>query len=122
MPTLRPAPGTGKWWALGIAFTVLFIAFASWRVLGVAAEQVDADTTAFHAIDDRTFQLSFDVHKPTALTVVCTLQAQDLKKNVVGTATLTVPPAPERTTTHTVTIRTTTKAFAGIVHDCVRTP
>ena len=122
MSTLRPAPGTGKWWALGIAVTVLFTVFASWRVLSVADQRIDADTTAFHAVDDRTFQLSFDVHKPPALTVVCTLQAQDLKKNVVGSATLTVPPATERTTTHTVTIRTTTKAFAGIVHDCLRSP
>lgn len=120
MATLRPAPGTGKWWALGIAFTVLFTAFASWRVLSVSGQQISADTTAWRAVDERTLELTFDVHKPPELTVVCTLQAQDLKKNVVGSAQVEIPPAATRTTNHTVPIRTTTLAFTGIVHDCIR--
>lgn len=120
MATLRPTPGTGKWWALGIAFTVLFTAVASWRVLSVADEQVSADATAWRVLDERTLELTFDVHKPPQLTVVCTLQAQDLKKNVVGSAQVEIPPASARSTNHTVQIRTTTLAFAGIVHDCVR--
>ena len=42
------------------------------------------------------------------------------KKNVVGTLSVDIPAATERTTTHEVLIKTTTQAFAGLVHDCVR--
>ncbi len=117
---LRITPGTGKWWALGIAFTLAFTVFASWRVLSVADQAIDATTTGFKVVDDRTLKLTFDVHKPPQVAVVCTVHAQDRKKNVVGTLFVDIPAATERTTTHEVLIKTTTQAFAGLVHDCVR--
>lgn len=117
---LRIAPGTGKWWALGIAFTLAFTVFASWRVLTVSAQAIDVTTTGFKVIDERTLKLTFDVHKPAEVAVVCTVHAQDQKKNVVGSTTVDVPAGTERTTTHAVLIKTTTQAFAGLVHDCVR--
>ncbi len=117
---LRITPGTGKWWALGIAFTLAFTVFASWRVLSVSDQAIDATTTGFKVVDERTLKLTFDVHKPPQIAVVCTVQAQDQKKNVVGTLTVDIPAATERTTTHEVLIKTTTQAFAGLVHDCVR--
>ncbi len=117
---LRITPGTGKWWALGIAFTLAFTVFASWRVLSVADQAIDATTTGFKVVDDRTLKLTFDVHKPPQVAVVCTVHAQDRKKNVVGTLSVDIPAATERTTTHEVLIKTTTQAFAGLVHDCVR--
>ncbi|MBK8470196.1 MAG: DUF4307 domain-containing protein [Actinomycetales bacterium] len=117
---LRITPGTGKWWALGIAFTVLFTIFASWRVLSVADEQIDATTTGYKVVDERTMTVTFDIHKPPQVAVLCTIQAQDLKKNVVGAAQVDIPTAPTRTTSHQVTIKTTTLAFSGLVHDCIR--
>ena len=117
---LKIAPGTGKWWALGIAFTLAFTVFASWRVLSVADQAIDVTTTGFKVIDDRTLKLSFDVHKPPQVAVVCTVHAQDQKKNVVGTLSVDIPAATDRTTTHEVLIKTTTQAFAGRVRDCVR--
>ncbi len=120
MAAPRPASGHRRWWALGIAFTVAFLVFASWRVLSVADEKVHAKAVAWEALDERTLNLTFTVNKSPDATVVCTLQAQDFKKNVVGTLRTTVGPSPERTTSQTATIRTTTLAFAGIVHDCIR--
>ena len=120
MATLRPAPGTGKWWALGIAFTLAFTGFASWKVLSVADQAIDVTLTAVSVVDDRTTVVTFDLHRPPAQAVVCTVQAQDQRKAVVGTVTVDLPPATERTTTHQVTVKTTTRAFTGLVHDCVR--
>ena len=116
----RITPGTGKWWALGIAFTLAFTGFASWKVLSVADQAIDVTLTAVSVVDDRTTVVTFDLHRPPAQAVVCTVQAQDQRKAVVGTATVDLPPATERTTTHQVTVKTTTRAFTGLVHDCVR--
>ncbi len=118
---LRITPGTGKWWALGIGFTLAFTGFASWRVLSVADQAIDVTTTAVSVLDDRTTVVTFDVHRPAGLAVVCTIQAQDQRKAVVGTVTVDLPGATERTTTHQVSVKTTTRAFTGLVHDCVRT-
>jgi hypothetical protein len=90
------------------------------RNLSVADQAIDATTTGFKVVDDRTLKLTFDVHKPPQVAVVCTVHAQDRKKNVVGTLSVDIPAATERTTTHEVLIKTTTQAFAGLVHDCVR--
>ena len=108
------------WWLVGAVFLVLAASFASWRVLSIADEQVTATVVGFKVVDDRTTTISFDVTKPPSVTVVCTVHAQNLKKALVGSAEIVVPPAAQRTTTHTATIKTTTRAVAAIVQSCVR--
>lgn len=120
-PGPRIAPGTGKWWVLGIVFTVAFTAFASWRVLSVADQKIDATTIAVAVVDARTTIVTFDVSRPGQIAVTCTVQAQDQRKNVVGTVTVDIPVTTQRATTrHEASIKTTTLAFTGLVHDCVR--
>ncbi len=116
----RPTPGTGKWWLLGIAFALAFTTWASWRVLSVADQAMDVTTTGFQVLDDRTMTVTFQITKPPEVTAICTIQAQDLRKNVVGSTTITVPAGTARVSDQTATVRTTTQAFAGLVHDCVR--
>lgn len=118
-PRLRPAPGTGKWWALGIAFTLAFTAFASWRVLSVADEQIRVTNLLWSIPDDRSLTASFEVAKPAGVRVVCTVEAQDLKRNTVGSTQVAVP-AEGTVSTPQVTVRTTTQAFAAVVRSCVR--
>lgn len=120
MPVPRPAPGTGKWWALGIAFALSMTAFFSWRVLSVADEQITARTLGFAVVDTRTTTIDFEVTRPPTTTVVCTVQAQDIGHGVVGSAQVTLAPGGDRIVRQSATIRTTTKAVAALVHDCVR--
>lgn len=108
------------WWLVGAVFLVLAASFASWRVLSIADEQVTATVVGFKVIDDRTTTISFDVTKPPSVTVVCTVHAQNLKKALVGSAQVTVPPSTERTTNQQATIKTTTGAVAALVQDCIR--
>ena len=117
----RPAEGTGKWWALGIAFTLAFAGWLGYREYSVAGQRVTAQTLGFQVVDARTVSIDFEVSKPPEVTVVCTLQAEDIRHAVVGSTTATIPPADQRSTRHEATIRTTTQAVAALVHDCVRT-
>lgn len=120
MPLPRPAPGTGTWWVIGIAFTVAMTAFFTWRVFSVAAEQITAQTVGFRVVDARTTTIDFDVTRPVGTRVVCTVQAQDVRHGVVGSVDVTVPTDGLRTVRQSATIRTTTQAVAALVHDCVR--
>ncbi|MGV1009159.1 MAG: DUF4307 domain-containing protein [Dermatophilaceae bacterium] len=116
----KPAQGTGKWWAIGIVVTLAFVGWLGYRELSVAGQRVTAQTLGFQVVDDRTVTIDFEVSKPPEVTVVCTLQAQDIRHAVVGSATETVAPADQRSTQHKASIRTTTAAVAALVHDCVR--
>jgi len=120
MALVRPAKGTGKWWALGIAFTLAFAGWLGYREYSVADQRVTAQTLGFDVVDARTVSIDFEVSKPPEMTVVCTLQAQDIRHAVVGSATATIPPADQRSSRHEASIRTTTQAVAALVHDCVR--
>ncbi len=120
-PTRRPgAAGNGRWWVIGILATLVFLVVVTWRVLSTADQQITVTTTGFQVDDDRQTTIAFTVHKHPDQRVVCTVQAQDLKKNVVGSAQVTAPPGPDRDVALTVPIRTTTKAYAAIVYSCVR--
>jgi hypothetical protein len=121
MAVPKPAPGTGKWWALGIALTLVFVAWLAYREAAVVSQRVIAQTLGFRIVDGRTAEIEFEVSKPPETTVVCTVQAQDVLHAVVGSATVDIPPSSERTTRHETTIRTTTPAVAALVHTCVRT-
>ncbi|HRW18141.1 MAG TPA: DUF4307 domain-containing protein [Dermatophilaceae bacterium] len=120
MPGWRPAPGTGKWWALGVAFTLAVIGLASWQVFVVQADRITVTTRTFSIVDPRTATISFVVHKPPTTAAVCTVQAQDLRKNVVGSVQIDAPAAAERDVWLDATVKTTTEAYAVLVHDCVR--
>ena len=119
----RPRLPRGRilgWWAVGAVFFVIAASFATWRIMSVANEQVTATVVGFKVVDERTTTISFDVTKPPEVTVVCTVHAQNIKKALVGSAQVTVPPSTERTTNHQVAIKTTTGAVAALVQDCMR--
>lgn len=120
MAVPKPAPGTGKWWVLGIAVTLAFAGWLGYRELSVAGQRVTAQTLGFEVVDARSTQIRFEVSKPPEVAVVCTVQAQDIRHAVVGSATVDIPPSAERVTQHEATIRTTTPAVAALVHSCVR--
>lgn len=120
MALSRPAQGTGKWWAIGIAATMAFGGWLAFREVTVAGQRVTAQTLGFQVVDERTVTIDFEVSKPPEVTVVCTVQAQDIRHAVVGSATTTIGASDERSTRHDATIRTTTPAVAALVHDCVR--
>ena len=84
MPLPRPAPGTGRWWAIGTIGCTIGIALAVWLGLANSLGAVTWTDTDYKVIDDRSVQVGFDVHRPPVQAVSCTVQAQDTAHGVVG--------------------------------------
>ncbi len=116
----RPAPGTGRWWVVGVLGCGVAVALIVGVNLSGAGARVSATTTAFKVLDDASVQVSFDVTKPPEVRVTCTIRAVDSHFTAVGSAQVDVPPAAEATTHLVGIVRTTTRAVSGVVQDCVR--
>lgn len=120
MPLPKPAPGTGRWWAIGVIGCTLAVVLISWWVLRDASERITATTVGYKVVDDTSVRITFDVSRPPQLAVTCTLRALDGRFTVVGSADVVVPPTAERTVSRVETIRTASRAVTGLVQDCVR--
>jgi uncharacterized protein DUF4307 len=118
MPLPRPAPGTGKWWAIGIAGVTVGVALAVWLGLSYSVGQVTWTDTGYRVIDDRSVQVDFDVHRPEGQAVTCVVRALDQAFGTVGTLEVQIPASPQGSVHRQVTVRTTTRAVTGVVRDC----
>ena len=116
----RPAPGTGRWWVIGILAIGLSVVIIVWLNLRVAADRITAETTGFRINDERSVTVYFEVSRPPGVAVTCTLQAMDSGFGTVGTASTPVPATDERLVKHSGTVRTTSTAVTGLVQSCVR--
>lgn len=120
MPLPRPAPGTGRWWVVGVVGIGLAVAAITWVGVRDASQRISATTVGYKVVDDATVRITFDVIRPRDLAVTCTLRAMDGSFTVVGTSDVLLPPGDETGTRHVETIRTATRAVTGVVQDCVR--
>ena len=118
MPLPRPAPGTGKWWAVGIVGCGLASAAAIWLGLANSLGQVTWTDTGYHVVDDRTVTVDFDVHRSSGEAVTCVVRALDARFGTVGTVEVAVPASRQASVHQRVTVRTTTRAVTGTVKDC----
>lgn len=93
----------------------------TWWSYGIEVQRITATTFGSQVLDDTSVKVTFDVNRPPGLAVTCTVQALDRYFTVVGSTDIVVPPAGDRAVRLTGIVRTTTRAVAGQVHDCVRT-
>ena len=111
----RPAPGTAKWWVVGIVGVAVGVALAVWLGLSYSVGQVTWTDTGYRVVDDRSVKVDFDVHRPEGQAVTCVVQALDQAFGTVGTVEVRIP-APRSGSVHRqVTVRTTTRAVTGVV-------
>lgn len=77
----------------------------------------DVATTS---VTDSTVTVSFTVSLPNGAGASCTVQAQTRTGGLVGTAEVSVPPAPagQDSTRMTYTLHTSSRAFAATVPGC----
>lgn len=118
MPLPRPAPGTGKWWLIGVVGCLLGAALVTWLALVNTVGRVTWTDTAYRVVDDRTVVVDFEVHRPEGQAVTCEVRALDQGFGVVGSLEVAVPASSERTVHRQVTVRTTTRAVTGTVRTC----
>lgn len=119
MPLPRPAPGTGRWWVLGVGGCLLAVILITWFGLTATRGQITADVTAYKVISDSEITLDYDVHRPTGTAITCVLTALDSRYGRVGTLTERIPGADQRSTHRSVTIRTGARAVTAVVDSCV---
>ena len=118
MPLPRPAPGTGRWWVVGIVGCALGVALVTWLALANTVGRVTWTDTSYRVVDDRTVEVQFEVHRPRGQAVTCLVRALDQGFGVVGSLEVQVPASSERNVHRKVTVRTTTRAVTGAVRSC----
>jgi hypothetical protein len=118
MPLPRPAPGTGRWWVVGIVGCTIGAALSIWLALANTLGAVTWTDTGYHVLDDRGVRVEFDVHRPPGQAVRCTVQAQDAGHGVVGVLEVTVPGSSARSVHQQVVVRTASRAVGGSVKGC----
>ena len=114
----RPAPGTGRWWAIGITGCLVGVALVVWLALAGSVGRVTWTDTGFDVVDDRTVVVDFDVHRPEGQAVTCVVRALDEGFATVGSLEVAVPASAQRSVHRRVTVRTTTRAVTGGVREC----
>jgi hypothetical protein len=118
MPLPRPAPGTGRWWVVGVVGCSLGVALAVWLGLANSVGRVTWADTGYRVVDDRSVRVEFDVHRPAGREVSCRVQALDRTFGVVGVVDVVVPASSERAMHQQVEVRTTSRAVTGLVDTC----
>lgn len=117
----RPAPGTGKWWAVGIVGCSIAVALIVWVGIRTTVGKINATTVSYRVVDERSVTVSFDVHRPPGTALVCEVQALAQNFGVVGSVRVPVPASAEQSTALTVTVKTASLAVTGLVESCVAT-
>ncbi|QGN59176.1 DUF4307 domain-containing protein [Nostocoides sp. HKS02] len=122
MPLPRPAPGTGKWWVVGIIGCTIGVALATWLGLANTLGQVTWTDTGYKVIDDRSVRVDFDVHRQSGQAVTCRVHALDRTFAVVGVVDVAVPATAAPSVHRQVLVRTASRAVTGVVETCSPTP
>lgn len=119
MPLPRPAPGTARWWVIGIVGCLAASAAIIWYGIVSTSGQIGADVTAYKVVSDSELSLEYDVHRPKGTAVTCVVAALDAQKGRVGTFTDRIPVASQVSTHRAVTVRTGARAVTGVIDSCV---
>jgi Domain of unknown function (DUF4307) len=118
MPLPRPAPGTGRWWVVGVIGCGIGVALAVWLGLANSVGRVTWVDTGYEVVDERSVRVEFDVHRPPGRAVECRVQALDTTFGVVGVLDVAVPASAARSVHREVVVRTTSRAVTGVVDTC----
>ncbi|MGL4743490.1 MAG: DUF4307 domain-containing protein [Dermatophilaceae bacterium] len=120
VPLPRPAPGSGRWWALGAFGTTVVLGVAIWWAATSAAGGVRPTVTRYDVESDSSIVVEYDLARPDGVAVVCRVNALDGSRGRVGTVEDAVPAAGPAAVRRTVRVRTSTRAVTGVVDSCTR--
>ena len=99
---------------------VALVAFAWFGYSRFSDGRTRFGLTAYSVVDDRTVEISFEVHKDLQASVVCAVVARDRDNLVVGHADVRVGPAERETAPASARFRTTHRAATVDVTSCSR--
>jgi len=119
MPLPRLAPGTLRWWIVGVLGVGAMVAVVIWYGLAANVGAVVPEVTAYRVVSDSQLEVDYRLTRPADRAVTCTITGLDARKGIVGTVTDEVP-AGESRVQRSVEIRTAQRAVTGVVDSCVR--
>ena len=119
MPLPRLAPGTLRWWIVGVLGVGAMVAVVIWYGLEANVGAVVPEVTAYRVVSDSQLEVDYRLTRPADRAVTCTITGLDARKGIVGTVTDEVP-AGESRVQRSVEIRTAQRAVTGVVDSCVR--
>ncbi|MEV8023548.1 DUF4307 domain-containing protein [Microbacterium sp. NPDC080220] len=105
------------WVVIGV-IAVVATGLLGWTTVSNAVNSVDADTTGFTLVDDRTVEVRVQVTVNPGTTVACSLEAQDAEHGIVGFAVVEVPASEDHSRIITERIPTTARPTTGFVRSC----
>ena len=120
MPLPRPAPGTARWWVIGVVGCLAAAGVIIWWGITTTVGSVAPEVTAYRVDSDTSITVEYDLHRPAGVAVVCRISALDGGRNRVGTVEETVPAQGPASVHRVVTLRTSVRAVTGVVDSCTR--
>ncbi|GAA5028992.1 DUF4307 domain-containing protein [Microbacterium fluvii] len=115
----RRSPARTRW-TLGIvgAIAAVVVVLFAWMTVAAAMDDVSADATGFHIVDQHSATISFQITAPPGRTVACALEAQDVEHGVVGWKIVEFAASEQHARAFEETIPTVAEATTGLVNSC----
>jgi len=120
MPFPRPAPGTTRWWVVGVVGCLAAVGVIVWWGVVTTVGGVRPEVTAYEVRSDTSIVVEYDLHRPAGVEVVCRISALDGGHTRVGTVEDTVPAQGPASVHRVVSLRTSVRAVTGVVDSCTR--
>ena len=120
MPLPRPAPGTTRWWVVGIVGCLLAVGVIVWWGIVGTVGSVRPEVTGYRVESDAGVLVEYDLHRPAGVAVLCRVSALDGSRNRVGTVEEAVPASGPTSVHREVRVRTSARAVTGVVDACTR--
>ena len=120
MPLPRPAPGTTRWWVIGILGCLAAVGVIVWWGIVTTSGSVRPEVTAYRVESDTSIVVEYDLHRPAGVAVLCRITALDGGRNRVGTVEDAVPAQGPSSVHRVVSLRTSVRAVTGVVDSCTR--
>jgi hypothetical protein len=120
MPFPRPAPGTARWWVIGILGCLAAVGVIVWWGIVSTVGSVRPEVTGYEVRSDTSVVVEYDLHRPAGTAVVCRVIALDGGRNRVGAVDDAVPATGPASVHRVVELRTSVRAVTGVVDSCTR--
>jgi hypothetical protein len=71
MPLPRPAPGTTRWWVIGVLGCVSAVVVIVWWGIVSTTGSVRPEVTGYSVESDSEVLVKYDLHRPEGVAVLC---------------------------------------------------
>ncbi len=108
-----------KWWLIGGVGVAAGVAVAIWFGVSASTGRPVWTDVGYRVEGNQAVTVRYDLTREVGREVRCTVKALDVHHAAVGSVTVKIPAAQEKTTREVTQVRTTHRAVTGLVDTCV---